>query len=353
MSLHIIAPTFDPDVVGGAGVALVELASRFISDCPETKVYLNERTAALFPTWKHATIPIRCGSMRKSLPKAFAVSKLELLGFSGYPRAGICWFPFGPMMPLSFRGRGVSTIHDTLELDFPSLLPSVERIFRKVIMPRTVRRTSVVTDSNFSRDRLKHHYHIDAAVIPLAVQTMPAASRAKVPASPYVFFPANAYPHKNHCFLIDLWKARAELKALSLVFTLGSGSRPLDAAIVSARAAGVQIIVTGRVSRDELAGLYENAVCTALPTLDEGFGLPMQEALMCNCPVLANDACPALFETVTTAYPHFLPLDPDRWANAILAVMNSPREDLHGYVKNRTWDDCARDYLDFFASVDE
>jgi glycosyltransferase involved in cell wall biosynthesis len=276
-----------------------------------------------------------------------------LFGFSGFPDDGICWFPFGPMMPLSFRGRGVSTIHDTLELDFASLLPPAERIFRKMIMPRTVSRTSVVTDSNFSRNRLKHYYHIDATVIPLAVQKLPSASRAKVPASPYVFFPANEYAHKNHRFLIDLWKTRAELRGLSLVFTLGSGSRSLDAVISGARKVGAQIIVTGRVSRAELAGLYENAVSTALPTVYEGFGLPMQEALVSNCPVLANNACPALFETVTTAYPHFLPLEPDRWANAILAMANSPREDLRRYVKNRTWDDCARDYLDFFASIDQ
>ena len=351
--LHIIAPTFDPATVAGAGVSLVELTSRFLKKLPDARIYLNAQTAAAFPEWRDATVVVPSGLMASTCRKSSAVLKLQLLGFPNYPRNGVCWFPFGPMMPLSFRGRGVSTIHDTLDLDFPSLLPPVERIFRKVIMPRTVRRTSVVTDSNFSRDRLKHHYNIDAAVIPLAVQTMPVASRAKVPASPYVFFPANGYAHKNHRFLIDLWKARAELKALSLVFTLGSGSRSLDAAILSAREVGAQIIVTGRVGREELVGLYENAICTVLPTLYEGFGLPMQEALMCNCPVLANDACPALLETVTTAYPHFLPLDPDRWVNAILAMTNSPREDLCHYVKNRTWDDCARDYLDFFASVDE
>ena len=353
MALHIIAPTFDPAIVGGAGVALVELTSRFIRDLPGTRIYLNERTARLFPDWRESTVTVRCGSMVKQLPKAFAVSQLELFGFSGFPSQGLCWFPFGPMMPLSFRGQGVSTIHDTLDRDFPTLLPAAERIFRKVVMPRTVRRTSVVTVSNFSRHRLRSYYNIDATVIAWAVQRLPSVSYAKVPASPYVFFPANGFAHKNHRFLIHLWKARNDLKDIALVFTLGNESKSLKREICAARAVGAQIIVTGHITREELAGLIQRAVCTVLPTLYEGFGLPMQEALMCNSPVLANAACPALFETVTANYPYCLPLDPDRWASAILALRKAPRTDVRHYVKDRTWDDCARDYLDFFAAVDK
>lgn len=350
--LHVIAPTFDDVTVAGAGVTLVELTQRFLETLPDTRIYLNPQTAATFPQWKHATVVVPAGSMAGSLRKSAVMLKLQLLGFSGYPRRGICWFPFGPMMPFTFRGCGVSTVHDTLDLDLPALLSPTERIFRKIIMPRTVHRTSVVTDSKFSRDRLRHHYGIEPRVIPLAVRSMPTASCAKVPASPYVFFPANCYPHKNHAFLIRLWKRCAELRAFSLVFTLGSGSEWLEPAISSARKSGAKIIVTGRVSREELAGLYENAICTVLPTLYEGFGLPMQEALLCNCPVLANDACPALFETVTSDYPYFLPLKPEHWANAILALANSPRRELCHYVKKRTWDECARDYLDVFRSVE-
>jgi glycosyltransferase involved in cell wall biosynthesis len=349
--LHIIAPTFDPVTVAGAGVSLVELSSRFLEKLADTRIYLNQRTAAAFPQWKNATVVVQCNSMSSPLQKASAMLKLQLAGFPGYPRSGLCWFPFGPMLPLSFRGHGVSTIHDTLDLDLPKLLSPVERIFRNVIMPATARHTSIVTISTFSRDRLRHHYGVEAAVIPLAVQSLPLPSKAKVPASPYVFFPANGYAHKNHRFLLDLWKSRPELKPLSLVFTLGSGAQSLAPALRRARKSGIDIIVTGRVSREELAGLYENAVCTVLPTLYEGFGLPMQEALLCNCPVVANASCLALLETVSADYPHFLPLEPEHWTNAILAMPSVSRENLRAYVKSRTWDDCAREYVDFFVSV--
>ncbi len=128
--LHIIAPTFDPTTVAGAGVSLVELTSRFLQHLPDTRIYLNAQTAAAFPEWKDSIVPVRTTSMRTPNRKALAVLRLQLLGFRDFPRSGVSWFPFGPMMPLRFRGRGVSTIHDTLDLDLPALLPAVERVFR-------------------------------------------------------------------------------------------------------------------------------------------------------------------------------------------------------------------------------
>ena len=342
---------FRSDHRGGAGVSLVELTLRFLKQRPGTRIYLNPRTAEAYPAWADATVIVPSWRMNSPSRKAAAVFKLQLGGFPRFPDDGVCWFPFGPMMPLSFRGCGVSTIHDTLDLDLPSLVAPVERAYRKVIMPATVRHTSIVTDSNFSRDRLRHHYGAEAAVIPLAVQTMPPPSNARVPAVPYVFYPANGYAHKNHRFLIELWRTRPVLRPLALVFTLASGSAALAPALASARAAGANITVTGRVSREELSGLYRHAVCTALPTLYEGFGLPLQEALMCDCPALANEGCPAFFEIVTEGYPYFLPLQADRWIGAILALAEDPPTKLQHFVKPRTWDETAREYLDFFDAT--
>ncbi len=123
--LHIIAPTFDPITVAGAGVSLVELTSRFLKQRPCTRIYLNPRTAEAYPAWADATVIVPSWRMNSPSRKAAAVFKLQLGGFPRFPDDGVCWFPFGPMMPLSFRGCGVSTIHDTLDLDLPSLVAPV------------------------------------------------------------------------------------------------------------------------------------------------------------------------------------------------------------------------------------
>lgn len=349
--LHVVAPTFDPVTVAGAGVSLVELTTRFLREMPETRIYLNARTAEAFPEWRDAIIVVPAGPMTTPWRKAASVLKLQTLGFPGRPREGVSWFPFGPMMPLAFRGRGVSTIHDTLELDLPALVPPLERAFRKVLMPATVRHTQVVTDSEFSRGRLRQHYGIDARVIRLATPALPPPSAAKVPSAPYVFYPANGYAHKNHFFLLELWRTRAELRPFTLVFTLGSGSAALGPAIRAALEAGAVVLITGRVTDADLAGLYSHAHCTVLPTLYEGFGLPLQESLLCDCPAITNQDCPAFLENVASDYPHFIPLDPDLWTEAILSINSASRQNLSAYVKVRTWDDCAREYIETFRAA--
>jgi glycosyltransferase involved in cell wall biosynthesis len=348
MALHIIAPTFHPDVVGGAGTALAELTSRFIRELPDTRVYLNEAAAAMFPDWRQSIIPIACGSMTNPALKALAVGRLELFGFPEFPRDGVCWFPFGPMMPVSFRGNGISTIHDTLEKDLPRRVPLSERIFRRVVLPRTVRTVDLVTVSEFSARRIKEHYGVSARVIRWGLTDMPAGSDARVPEQPYAFYPANAFLHKNHRFLLEVWQRTPKLSSIALVFTLGHGLGQLSAAISEARRVGINVVVTGRVTRAELAGLYRNARCALLPSLYEGFGLPIQEALLCDCPIIANANCAALRETVTPLYPYFLPLDHQIWADNILA---GPRESTAGvahYLIRRTWENCVSDYLEVF-----
>jgi glycosyltransferase involved in cell wall biosynthesis len=351
MTLHIIAPTFDPNVVGGAGTVLVELTSRFLRDVPETKIYLNEQTAPRFPEWRDAIVPVRCGSMKTPSSKALAVLLLELFGSVAFPREGVCWFPFGSMMPLWFRGAGVSTIHDTLERDLPGFLPITERLFRSVLLPRTVRMVSVATSSNFSAQHLRKNYGIEPTVIPLGATPMPRPSTTRVPSRPYVFYPANAYPHKNHRFLLEVWRQHPELSSIALVFTLGSGVGRLEKPIEESRRAGIDVIVTGRVTDEEVAGLYQNAICAASPSLYEGFGLLMQEALQCDCPVLANSSWSAMRETVSSDYPYFLPLEPSAWAQAILANPRTTDFNFSRYGIRRTWDECAKDYEDLFQSL--
>ncbi len=50
-----------------------------------------------------------------------------------------------------------------------------------------------------------------------------------------------------------------------------------------------KIIFTGYVAELELVTLYKNAVCFIMPSLEEGFGIPILEAMSCSCPVLCSN----------------------------------------------------------------
>lgn len=347
--LNIIAPSFDPATVGGAGAALVELTHEFLRQLPSTKIYLNRGTAKLYPEWSASIVEVPTGSHVGPRPPTSALLKLQFFGSPVLPTDGITWFPFGFMTPSTWRGKGVATIYDTLERDLPHCLPASQRLFRRWIVRRTTREAQIVTASEFSRGQLAHHYGVNATVIPLATIPLPAPTDAKVPPKPFAFFPANAWPHKNHLFLIKTWLEEPRLREIALVFTLSSGLHHLQQSITEARRKGIDIIVTGHITAAELAGLYSAAQCTVFPSLYEGFGLPVQESLSCGCPIIASRSG-SLPETVIADYPFLLPLESDAWAEAVLSHPRQLLGDCRRYLSPRTWAACASEYVDLFRT---
>jgi len=343
--LHIVAPNFEPNAVGGAGEVMVQLTESFLRLHSDVTIYLNQSAAKCFPQWRCNMVELRTGKMRGNVSKAGAMLRLGLIGDRKLPRNGVSWFPFGTMLPFGFRGRGVATIHDTLDRDFPERVSFFERQLRRAMIPRTVQKCAVVTSSRFSQQRIRHYYGVESTVIPLTAIPLPPPDAIELPSLPYVFYAANGWPHKNHQFLLQMWEADPRLHEIALVFTLGSGSGALASSLAQARARGVQILVTGRLTRGELAAYYESALCSALPSTYEGFGLTAQESLLANCPALVSN-CACLPETMPPDYPFLLPLDPTKWAQVILSLRSEPRPDVRSWATRTSWDEVAEKYLE-------
>ena len=346
--LHIVAPNFEPNAVGGAGEVMVQLTESFLRLHNDVRIYLNSSAAKHFPQWRNNVIELHTGEMRGNATKARSMLRLGLLGNRNLPRTGVSWFPFGTMLPFGFRGRGVATIHDTLDRDLPERVSFLERQLRRIMIPRTVRQCAIVTSSHFSQQRIRKYYGVESTVIPLAAVPLPAPAAVDLPSTPFVFYAANGWPHKNHEFLLRMWRAKPQLREITLVFTLGSGEGVLAPSLARARAEGVQIHITGRLSRAELAAFYGSALCSVLPSTYEGFGLTAQESLLANCPALVSD-CACLPETMPSNYPFLLPLDPDRWMEAILSLLSSGRPDVRSWATHTTWDRVGEKYLAVLA----
>jgi len=347
--LNVVAPNFEPDTVGGAGEVMIQLTENFLRLHPNVRIYLNENAATFFPQWRGRVVEIRTGKMRGNATKAAAMLRLGVSG-KGLPREGVTWFPFGTMLPFHFNGKGVVTIHDTLDRDFPRCVSFLERNFRRFMIPRTVKRCAVVTSSQFSQERIRRYYGVESTVIPLAPIPLPPAAPAIVPATPYVFYAANAWPHKNHEFLLRMWREDARLREIPLVFTLGSGLGALGPSIALCKAHGVEIHITGRLFRSQLLLYYQSALCSALPSLYEGFGLTAQESLLANCPALVSDRA-SLTETLPTNYPYVLPLETRVWTETVLALRIAPKQDFSKGARRTTWAEAAGKYLEVLDEV--
>jgi glycosyltransferase involved in cell wall biosynthesis len=147
----------------------------------------------------------------------------------------------------------------------------------------------------------------------------------------FAFYPAMAFPHKNH---VTLFRALAYLKGkkgltIRLVMT-GRRYEPYASTLMRAiRDSGVgdQIRVLGPVSEAMLAALYRAAHAVVYPSLFEGLGLPLLEALKHGVPVLAANAT-CIPEVLGRAGILFDPLDHVSMADAIERAWRD-----HGWVR--------------------
>ena len=135
-------------------------------------------------------------------------------------------------------------------------------------------------------------------------------------------------PHKNQQLLVRaLAKLSGQHPDLGLVLVGSADPRYLDDVGVLVEDLGVpdRVHRFEQVSEEQLLGLYANASVFAYPSLVEGYGLPLLEAMAAGVPVVASDA-DAVHEVSAGAALTLPPNDPDRWATALAEVVYSPAE---------------------------
>ncbi|MDQ3239372.1 MAG: glycosyltransferase family 4 protein, partial [bacterium] len=108
----------------------------------------------------------------------------------------------------------------------------------------------------------------------------------------YFFYVGNAHPHKNVEFLINTFELFRKTHPECLLVLAGKKTYFWDRIVenFSNRNLMTNIVYLGQISEAELAYLYKNAVAFIMPSLSEGFGLPVIEAMSNSCPVLSSNA---------------------------------------------------------------
>ncbi|NDG48836.1 MAG: glycosyltransferase family 1 protein [Rhodospirillales bacterium] len=156
-----------------------------------------------------------------------------------------------------------------------------------------------------------------ALVAPLGLD-LPMTGAAVAGAAPYFICIATIERRKNHRMLLEAWR-RLGAGAPRLILV---GRRSFGAgealALLDSGALGDRVEERGHASDGELAGLLAGAQALLLPTLAEGFGIPVIEALAAGVPVLCSDI--AVLREVGGAVPEYLsPSDPAAWSAMIAA----------------------------------
>jgi glycosyltransferase involved in cell wall biosynthesis len=271
-----------------------------------------------------------------ALPLAAARERLDVLHCTTF-RA-----PFKSRVPL------VVTFHDVAVLRHPDTFNRWTRAYSRALVPPVARAAArIIAVSEFTRREL-----VDLLdVAPEKIRVIP--NGVGPPFSPdgpsadgdYVLAVSTLEPRKNLPRLVEAF-GRAALDGCELVVV---GARGWGDVTVT----GERVRWLGEVGDDELARLYRGARCVAYPSLYEGFGLPVLEAMACGAPVVtARDGAPA--EVADGAAVLVDPHDRDAIAAGLEQAVER-REELSARGRERAarfnWREVARRTLDVYREA--
>jgi glycosyltransferase involved in cell wall biosynthesis len=231
--------------------------------------------------------PIRSAWMQFLLPLLLRKLRPDIVHYTNYLAPA---FPTGAYV-VSIHDMSLTRTpeHHTLKkrLLTASLVPRVARGARLALTPSLATRRDVIEDLHLPEDRVVSIPYAAAEMF-RPVTGPPAAKGLD---KPYFLFVGTIEPRKNLVRLIDAFGAFArDVPAVNLVL---AGQRGWKCQEIYARAArpdvAGRILILDYVSEDSLPSLYSHALACVYPSLFEGFGFPVVEAMACGAPVLTSN----------------------------------------------------------------
>ncbi len=368
MRIAVNASIVDP-ILSGLGVYAVNVIRELYrlhddlvvyTSCPEVLGVNSTKVRKISPKVQPLRGPEghlqRVAWIQTSIPLRLLAEKADLL-FSPLPE--------GPLFPLVPQ---VVVVHDILPLHFPGEYPRQQHYFRYFV-PMVLRRSqAIIAVSERTKQDLVDTYRIGAdriRVVPNGVDKSryrtgidPAWGKRKYGLGAYLLYVGNLLPHKNLPRLLEAFALVAKRFPHRLVIAGKKDPRYYPALETGVKALGLE----GRVSfldyvpQEELPALYAGADLFILPSLYEGFGLPVLEAMASGVPVIASRAG-SLPEVAGEAAVLVDPSDVQGMADAVEAVLGDRgmREAMKQrgleQVKRFSWGKTARMILEVLREV--
>ena len=283
----------------------------------------------------------------------------ELLGSSWFARRRRVDLVHSPatLGPMRTSMPSILTIHDMLYWSHPELMstPLYTQPVKWMEKRGASNAAHVITDSHVSADEIVKYLGFPRErlhVVPLAAAPARAVRTSTRGSENLILASGQRRPHKNWDRLVRALALVDEEIRPRLVITGGRGDDPV-APVVAETGLADWVELRGWVEDDELAQLRRRARAMAFPTLAEGFGLPVLEAMSQGLPVLAS-RLPVLQEVGGDAAVWFDPLDVESIAAALRTAATRPDvlDELiaAGYQRARlfSWERVARETVEVF-----
>lgn len=266
------------------------------------------------------------------------------------------------------RTPTITTIYDLIPLHFRVSMTPLRRLVYRALIHLTVRNSShILTTTESSLGNISTRFptvsgRITALYPGLDKEFRPTESierqsilrQYRLP-NRFVLYIGSNKPHKNLDTLLQAWE---RLGPSDVALVLG-GFWETDSSRrrqILSKSRKTEIRILGAVPEKHLASLYGEAELFVFPSLMEGFGFPVLEAMACGCPTLCSNVI-SLREVAGTAAQFFNPVDVEELAEKIGFLLDKPelRQDLRerGFAQSRqfSWERTARETLNCYRKV--
>ncbi len=278
------------------------------------------------------------------------------------------------VMPLIVPCRSVVTIHDIIHLLYPEFLPNrLAFIYAERMIRRSLQKGDrIISVSRNTRTDLMSYFHVDGDKIEVVYNGIEDVFREALPSDdlerwmrslglerPYLLFVGNPKPHKNLDNVVQAYARALQLHDFPhrLVCVGDRGGQEFK---IRQRASqlgiGERLLLLGHVAQEALPAIYQGAAAFLYPTLYEGFGLPVVEAMASRVPVITSNT--SSLKEIAAGYADLVnPLDVDGMAQAIVRAVSDAdhRKSLRKLGQRRAedfrWRQAAEKTLDIYLQA--
>lgn len=236
--------------------------------------------------------------------------------------------------------RRIAFVHDVVAIEYPETMELKNRLVNRIFFSRTIRKADLLwCVSNYTKSRVVNYFpesepRIRMVGIGAGTDIFRDLSLSDQEKKEYLdelgvtgrplLFVGSLEPRKNLSFLLDLMPELYR-RGFQLIVVGAKGWKNSDIAI-TVNAPGFpkeSVIFTGYVSDEELVMLYNCAECYVSTSLNEGFGLPQLEAMLCGCRVVSPDNS-AMSEVVGGRGVLVSSWNKNEWIDTIESYCNTP-----------------------------
>lgn len=296
------------------------------------------------------------------LPALSVVYKIELMHY------------IMPRMPFAYTPESVITVHDLMyryyNEHYPGRMPYLKYLYFDLNMRKILKKAGrIIAVSGYTAQKLREYFNIGSKTINVIYEGVdPVFSRNLPKGLPggrgetedkYILTVKSNFPHKNFKSLLEAFilaknRYRIPHKLLVLGYSISSDGRARE--LIRQSGMDKEVVFLRNVPEEELADIYKKASLFVFLSLNEGFGLPVLEAMAAGVPVICSGRA-SLPEISREAAWVVDPLDAEKIGESIHNCLNDValREEMINKGLERadklSWRETARQTLEVYHSA--